>query len=68
MKLSKEDILEARNKTGLNQEQFADLLMISESYLAKLETSEGNQDRDPSPKKSPEVCRLAFAQFVDAIK
>jgi len=38
MKLSKEDILEARNKTGLNQEQFADLLMISESYLAKLET------------------------------
>jgi len=43
-------------------------LSLTTIDLVRIQTSEGNQDREPSPKKSPEACRLAFEQFVEYLK
>ena len=34
----------------------------------RFETTEANIDKDPSPKKAPENCRLAFAEFIHVLK
>ena len=46
-----------------------DLTRLSATPITRvrIQTSEGNKDRDPSPKNSQEACRLAFAQFVEAV-
>ena len=42
-------------------------LATVEIEKVRIETTDGNLDRDPSPKKTPAICMDAFTQFRDYI-